>query len=57
MTARPGFFRFLASHHFFSGLWILNFLSIQLIAHIQIRLEKLHQAHKKVGNLVRIGRR
>jgi hypothetical protein len=24
MTARPGFFRFLASHHFFSGLRILN---------------------------------
>jgi hypothetical protein len=25
MTARPGFFRFLASHHFFSDLQILNF--------------------------------
>jgi hypothetical protein len=29
-TARPGFFRFLASHHFFSGLRSLNFLSSQL---------------------------
>jgi hypothetical protein len=25
MTARPGFFRFFAVHHFFSGLRILNF--------------------------------
>jgi hypothetical protein len=29
-TARPGFSRFLASHHFFSGLRIFNFSSFQL---------------------------
>jgi len=29
MTAPPGFFRFLASHYFFSGLRILNFLNSQ----------------------------
>jgi len=28
MTARPGFFRFLAAHHFFSGLRILFFFSL-----------------------------
>jgi hypothetical protein len=28
MTARPGFFLFLASHHFFSGLRILNFSTV-----------------------------
>jgi hypothetical protein len=29
MAARPGFFRFPASHHFFSDLRVLNFLSSQ----------------------------
>jgi len=30
MTVPSGFFRFPASHHFFSGLRILNFLSSQI---------------------------
>jgi len=28
MTARPGFFHFLASHHFFSSLRILKFSTV-----------------------------